>query len=101
MGLEHPLEMALVGKPEPIGHLRQCLPFTQQLPPTVDPGIEQVGMRCKPGGRAKCANQLVAPKPGLPRQCGQRVVRGFVHVDTGTERVWIDQRKAKPAAPTG
>jgi uncharacterized protein YcbK (DUF882 family) len=32
---------------------------------------------------------------------GFYVGRGFVHVDTGTERVWIDQRKVKPAAPSG
>ncbi len=31
---------------------------------------------------------------------GFYVGRGFVHVDTGNERVWIDQKR-KPAAPTG
>jgi uncharacterized protein YcbK (DUF882 family) len=31
---------------------------------------------------------------------GFYVGRGFVHVDTGNERVWIDQKR-KPAPPTG
>ncbi|MNC60567.1 hypothetical protein D3C75_1104540 [compost metagenome] len=38
-------------------------------------------MRRKPGGRAKCANQLVAPKPGLPGQYRQAQLRRVLAFD--------------------
>lgn len=81
MGLEHPLEMALVSKAKLVGHFRQGQPFTQQLPPAIDPGIEQVGMRGKPGSRSKRADQLIAPKPGLPRQYLQAQLRRVLVFD--------------------
>ncbi|MNE76355.1 hypothetical protein D3C80_1725860 [compost metagenome] len=68
MRLEHPLKMALVGKPEQVGDLRQRLALVQQLPPAVDPGIEQVGMRGQPGGGAERSDQLIAPQLRLPGQ---------------------------------
>ena len=68
MRLEHPLKMALVGKPELVGDLRQRLALVEQLPAPVDPGIEQVGMRGQPGCGAERTDQLIPPQPLLPGQ---------------------------------